>query len=187
LSCFVSERSLDVIIVFFLSTYFVVEHVSHGFVFLSSCMLLLPFVFAPLFNFILRMAKRRVWLDLVSMLLPLWRSTLVLRSLVFTLFAWLAQGLILYLLLQEFGANVSLMIAISIYCLSLLVGAASMIPGGLGVTEAGMIWLLTRVGVEADIAIMAALTARMLTLWPAMFIGIASALVLKKSKIRFLS
>jgi uncharacterized protein (TIRG00374 family) len=65
--------------------------------------------------------------------------------------------------------------AISIYFLSLLIGAASLIPGGIDVTELGMIWLLTQIGVNNEIAFSATLLARMLTLWPAMAIGVISS------------
>lgn len=74
--------------------------------------------------------------------------------------------------------------AVSIYCLSLLMGAASLLPSGIGVTEVGMIWLLTQVGIDSDIAIITSLISRMLTLWPAMLIGLACAYTLKNQKYR---
>jgi uncharacterized protein (TIRG00374 family) len=105
----------------------------------------------------------------------------MLSSIIFTTIAWTAQGVVLYLFLDSLGEDITLLIAVSIYCLSLLIGAASLIPGGLGATELGMSWLLTQLGIPLDIALIAALFTRTLTLWPAMLTGvICSGLLLKR-------
>lgn len=56
-----------------------------------------------------------------------------------------------------------------------------MIPGGLGVTELGMSWLLTQIGIFPDIALIAALFTRTFTLWPAMCLGIICSAALSKN------
>ena len=146
-------------------------------------MLLLPFIVVPALNVYLNLVLSKRWLELIKILSDLWRLPVVLKSQLFTFLAWIAQGLILYLMLINFDVNITIAMAVSIYCLSLLIGAASFIPSGIGVTEVGMIWLLTQVGVGSDVAIITSLITRMLTLWPAMLIGLACAFTLKKSKV----
>lgn len=179
---FVSERLLDVLAVLLLGTYFLIKYFSLFFSLLTVAMLLLPFIVVPTLNVLLNLALSKPWLELIHILRDLWRLPVILKSQLFTLLAWIAQGLILYLMLINFDVKISIAMAVGIYCLSLLIGAASLIPSGIGVTEVGMIWLLTQVGVGSDIAIITSLITRMLTLWPAMLIGLACAFALKKSK-----
>ncbi|MBM7038063.1 lysylphosphatidylglycerol synthase transmembrane domain-containing protein [Vibrio ulleungensis] len=182
---FMSERLLDVIVVLLLGTYFLIKHFNLAFSSLSLVMLFLPFIIVLLLHVLPNLASSKSWFFPIVILRGLWRLPVALKSQLFTLVAWTAQGLILYLMLINFGVEISIAMAVSIYCLSLLIGAASLFPGGIGVTEVGMIWLLTKVDVGSDIAIITSLLTRMLTLWPAMLIGLACAFVLKKSKAGF--
>ena len=179
---FVSERLLDVLVVLLLGTYFLIEYFSLAFSLLSVVMLFLPLIVVPVLKVLLNLALRKSWLESIKIMDDLWRLPVVLKSQIFTLLAWIAQGLILYLMLINFDVKISITMAVSIYCLSLLIGAASLIPSGMGVTEVGMIWLLIEVGVGSDIAIITSLITRMLTLWPAMLIGLVCAFALKKIK-----
>ena len=77
----------------------------------------------------------------------------------------------LYILLIELGANVTMQQAIFVFTFSMLVGAISMLPGGLGSTEATMFALLTIAGVEADTALAATAIIRATTLWFAVLLG----------------
>lgn len=180
---FVSERLLDVLVVLLLGTYFLIEHFNLAFSLLSVAMLLLPFIVVPALNVLLNLALSKPWLEPIKILSDLWRLPVVLKSQLFTLLAWIAQGLILYLMLINFDVKISITMAVSIYCLSLLIGAASTIPSGIGVTEVGMIWLLTQIGVDNDIAIITSSITRMLTLLPAMVVGLICSLRLGKFKL----
>lgn len=179
---FVSERLLDALVVLLLGTYFLIVHFSLAFSLLSVAMLFLPFIVVPALSVLLNLASSKPWLEPIKILRDLWRLPVVLKSQLFTHLAWIAQGLILYLMLINFDVKISITMAVSIYCLSLLIGAASLIPSGIGVTEVGMIWLLTQVGIDSDIAVISSFITRMLTLWPAMLIGLVCAFALKKSK-----
>ncbi|MDE2076519.1 MAG: flippase-like domain-containing protein [Burkholderiales bacterium] len=88
------------------------------------------------------------------------------------LVAWLAEALGLKLLadLQE-AAPIAVTSAIGIYALSIIVGALSFLPGGLGSTEAVMSALLVTHGMSAPQAILTTLVCRLLTLWFAVAIG----------------
>lgn len=184
---FVSERLLDVLVVLFLGTYFLIEHFSLAFNLLSVAMFLLPFIVVPILNILLNLALSKPWLEPITILRDLWRLPVVLKSQLITLLAWIVQGLILYLLLKNFNTEINIAMAVSVYCLSLLVGAASLIPSGIGVTELSMAWLLSQIGVHGDIAIITSLLTRILTLWPAMLVGLVCSFILRKNKERALS
>lgn len=180
LCSFISERLLDVIVVLMLGTYFLIQHFSNSFIllFIFTVMLLIiaPFSWQQL----LKVNNSEKLSSIIRMFSSLWQTKLTFKNTLLTFLAWSSQGLILYIVLLKFGFNSTIVMTISIYCLSLLIGAASLIPGGIGVTEVGMIWLLTQVGVDSDIAFIVALITRMLTLWPAMIIGIISSFLLRK-------
>lgn len=85
---------------------------------------------------------------------------------------WIAEGAALYLLLQHFGTDVTFLNAIFIFCFSLIVGAISMLPGGLGSTEAAIVILLKALGVDLGIALAVTAIIRITTFWFAVVIGI---------------
>ena len=91
-----------------------------------------------------------------------------------SLMAWMAQGVSLYLIVHALGYELTASTVIAIYCLSILAGAASFIPGGLGATEAAIVLLLSAAGVGQTDAITASLVSRSLTLWLAVGIGVVA-------------
>ena len=91
-----------------------------------------------------------------------------------SLMAWIAQGVSLYLIVHALGYELTASTVIAIYCLSILAGAASFIPGGLGATEAAIVLLLSAAGVGQTDAITASLVSRSLTLWLAVGIGVVA-------------
>jgi len=91
-----------------------------------------------------------------------------------SLMAWTAQGVSLYLIVYALGYDLSASTVVAIYCLSILAGAASFIPGGLGATEAAIVLLLSVTGVGQTDAIAASLISRSLTLWLAVGIGVVA-------------
>lgn len=93
-----------------------------------------------------------------------------------------AEGLGLYLLLQGFGLDLSLATALSIYSFSLLAGALSFMPGGLGGFEAAMIALLTFLNMNEAEATAITLLIRVGTLWLAVLIGLLTLPSLLKSR-----
>jgi uncharacterized protein (TIRG00374 family) len=85
---------------------------------------------------------------------------------------WLAEGAALFILLEHFGANVTFLNSVFIFSFSLIVGAVSMLPGGLGSTEAAIILLLSALGVSLDTALAATAIIRITTFWFAVTIGV---------------
>lgn len=101
------------------------------------------------------------------------------------LLAWGAEGYGFYLILGYLGIHTSLILAIGIYALSILVGAISFIPGGLGSTEAVMFLMLGYIGADTPTAIAATLVCRIATLWFAVMIGLLTVggLTMRRSKV----
>lgn len=94
-------------------------------------------------------------------------------SLGITTVAWLSEGLGLWLICQGLGFVVPPGQAVFIYAAGTLVGSLSFLPGGLGGTEATLIWLLETLHMTRATAATAALLTRLFTLWLAVAVGLA--------------
>lgn len=88
-----------------------------------------------------------------------------------SLIAWTAEALAFHWILQWMGADIPLAFAVFVYALSMLGGALSFMPGGLGGAETIMTALLIWKGMPAADAIAATLLIRLTTLWFAVCIG----------------
>jgi glycosyltransferase 2 family protein len=108
-------------------------------------------------------------------------SEILLLALLTGLLAWGAEALALYVLLQVLGHPLPPPTAVSIYALSMLAGALSFMPGGLGGSEATMIVLLRMFGAPLPIAVSATLIIRLTTLWFAVLLGIAALSIRTKA------
>ncbi|MES1937574.1 lysylphosphatidylglycerol synthase transmembrane domain-containing protein [Salinisphaera hydrothermalis] len=86
--------------------------------------------------------------------------------------AWAAEGVSVYLIADKLGLTIALPLAIGIYATSMLIGALSFVPGGLGSTEAAMALLLKLSGMAAGTALSVTLIARIATLWFAVVLGL---------------
>lgn len=95
-------------------------------------------------------------------------------SSVMGMIAWLLMGLVLRVITVGFDLTLPILDSLGIYPLSMLIGAASMIPGGVGSTEAAIVTLLSIYNVDLDIAIGVAIIARVITLWLAVLAGFIS-------------
>jgi uncharacterized protein (TIRG00374 family) len=99
-----------------------------------------------------------------------WRP--LLGGLVLGCLAWGAEGASVYLIATKLGLALTLPLAIGIYAISMLIGALSLVPGGLGSTEAVMTLLLKLTGMAATTALSITLIARIATLWFAVGLGL---------------
>jgi glycosyltransferase 2 family protein len=82
------------------------------------------------------------------------------------------EGLGLFILLMSLDSGIGLLTALAIYGFSLLAGALSFLPGGVGGFEAAMILLLTANGLAEAQALAVTLLLRLGTLWFAVLLGI---------------
>ena len=90
--------------------------------------------------------------------------------------AWAAEAWGFYLLLGWLGVEAEGLRAIGIYAVSMLAGALSFLPGGLGGAEAAMVALLVAGGAVVGTAVLATAICRVVTLWLAVGLGIGAVL-----------
>jgi len=96
------------------------------------------------------------------------------------LLAWGGTALGFVHLLHDLGVSTLPQAeALAIYPLAMLAGAASMLPGGIGSTEAAIAALLALSGVPLAIGVLAAVGIRLATLWFAILCGLVSAAILE--------
>tara|TARA_Y100001968_G_C19395958_1_gene738332 strand:- start:251 stop:1825 length:1575 start_codon:yes stop_codon:yes gene_type:complete len=105
------------------------------------------------------------------------RSLLQFRLLFFStalgVISWFLEGVSLWLLLRGLGVTkISLGGAAIAHTSAGLLGALTLMPGGLGSTEAGTVGLLALQGLALDIATPATLLIRLMTLWFATCLGV---------------
>ncbi|MCX5860798.1 MAG: lysylphosphatidylglycerol synthase transmembrane domain-containing protein [Deltaproteobacteria bacterium] len=85
--------------------------------------------------------------------------------------AWGMESVSLFLITSGFKLQASFLQANFVYCFSTVVGALSMLPGGIVGTEAGMVGLLSFVGIPYSRSLPAVILIRLCTLWMAVLVG----------------
>ena len=106
------------------------------------------------------------------------------QGLLLGFFAWVIQGMAFYFILQKIGFPLDIPTALTVYAISILAGAASFIPGGIGATETVMGFLLLALGSELHIAIAIPILTRLATLWFAVCVGLLANASLSVNNIR---
>ena len=194
LATLVTERVLDIFAMLILAglLIYLFEDFSWGFyliVFLVAGLLLLLATDSVMVNIRAWITRRLQlsektfighFLELVHHSLDLMKRRFLLGALVMGIIAWGAEGIAFFYILELLGADISLSIAIGIYAASMIAGAISFIPGGLGSAEAAMGGLLVLAGVALPVAITATLVCRVATLWFAVVIGIVFMLLVER-------
>ena len=100
------------------------------------------------------------------------RLPMLLYGIALGVVAWGAEGVAFYYIMHVLGSELSLPTALFIYAFSILVGALSFLPGGLGGAEATMVTLLILNNVTQPQAVAATVLIRLATLWFAVALGI---------------
>lgn len=93
--------------------------------------------------------------------------------------AWFFECLTIHLTVLEFNA-MTLPISVFIFSFASLVGSLSMIPGGIGVTEASISGLLQYFGIDTVSAVATSIIVRLTTLWYGTLIGTTTYLLFKR-------
>ena len=114
------------------------------------------------------------------------RTLLTFRTIVFgfliALMAWGFEGLGLGVLASMFSpAHSDPAICVGIYAVSVLLGALSFLPGGVGSTETVMTALLVSQGSSLTAAILTTLACRLTTLWLGVSLGWTAVAALRSS------
>ena len=101
-------------------------------------------------------------------------------SLTLSTLAWMCECLGLWLVCRGLDFPVPLGEALFVYAGGTLVGSLSFLPGGLGGTEATIIWLLGILSMPGATAAAVALLVRLFTLWLAVVIGLIFFLAFRR-------
>lgn len=182
-AAFLSERLSDLFAIIVLALLGVQLHQYGQFVIIGAvavgiCLLLLVFsnVLSPLQQKLSAQSNRLA--QLISRVLTLLSKarvchtpSLIIIASLLSLLAWSAEAYAFYLVLKWMGFNVAIPFAFSVYALSMLAGALSFMPGGLGGAEVVMAGLLILAGMAESQAIAATVIIRLATLWFAVALG----------------
>lgn len=179
ISMFISERLMDLIAVSFLSLFFLLVYFS---IFDSkSVLIIFAFVFFIYicFRLFLKFYRKGIRFNFIARIYNTIGSIKLLLCMkhfpfvfLLSVIAWGSQGLSMYLICKEMGYSVSLWLCISLYSVSILIGAASFVPAGIGVTELAIVTLLMDVGFNQSDALIASIVSRGVTLWFAVLVGV---------------
>ncbi len=127
------------------------------------------------------LARHRVGLDeamdSMSRLLGVKQSFF---SVTLSTLAWMCECLGLWLVCKGLGVPIPLGEAFFVYAAGTLVGSLSFLPGGLGGTEATIIWLLGTLAIPGATGAAVALLVRLFTLWLAVVIGLIFFLAFRR-------
>lgn len=85
--------------------------------------------------------------------------------------SWGCEAVGFWLIFLGLGLTQGFLPAVFIYAFSTIVGAVTMLPGGLGVTEGAIAGLLRLLAVPEGIAALATILVRVATLWFAVLVG----------------
>ena len=89
-----------------------------------------------------------------------------------SLAAWGAECTSLFLILRMLGDGIDIRAAFAIHATASLIGALSMLPGGIGGFEATCVALLLWRGVPAADAVVATAVLRVATFWYSLVLGV---------------
>ena len=187
LSAFILERSFDLLIVGLIATLLIFAPFVTLLLFLSA-LTTLSFIGSRLADQKHDAHKINLPSFLLRLLHMISRASIALKPKPIATYAllgfaaWGAQGLGFYYIVCLFTQDIALLNAISTYCAALFIGAASLIPGGIGVTEGSLSWLLQTQGLDQNSAILSALISRGCTLWLAVAIGCSALTVIIKGQ-----
>jgi len=92
-------------------------------------------------------------------------------AMMISLVAWGMEGIALWIVLNGFVTDASILVALFVLGLGSVVGAASLLPGGLGAAEASMVGLLVFFEYTRTIAVSSTLVIRVGTLWYGAVLG----------------
>lgn len=188
LAAFFSERLLDVVAVLALSFLLFTSVFSQyqQWTILSATFIVILFLLARsqliplLINRFLKHKSKVLFIAFQTQVSHFLSNRSLLIALPLSLMAWTAQGYGLYLIVDALGMDVSPVLIIGIYNISILAGAASFIPGGIGATEAAISLLLIGIGMDSSLAVVASILCRAMTLWVAVGVGMVAMFILSK-------
>lgn len=98
-------------------------------------------------------------------------------SLIISIISWGFECIGYYLIILNFSKSATLFWSVFSYSFSTIVGAISMLPGGLGITEGSFLFMLNNIGLQFSDSTAITFIIRSSTLWFAVIIGIFAFLI----------
>ena len=95
-------------------------------------------------------------------------------------FSWGLEGLGYYLVISNFNSGFNLLWSLFSYSFATIVGAISMLPGGLGVTEGSLTLMSVQQGLSQNDATASTFIIRVVTLWFAVLIGAIGLMIYQR-------
>jgi uncharacterized protein (TIRG00374 family) len=109
----------------------------------------------------------------------------LLVAVLISVIAWFFECLGFYLVINSFGIenllHIGIFVATFIYGFSTIAGSITMLPGGLGATDASITGLLVLLSIPKNISAASTILIRAATLWFAVVVGIAAILVYQRT------
>lgn len=102
-------------------------------------------------------------------------------------FSWALEGFGYYLIILSFDSSISLTWPLFSYSFSTIVGAVSMLPGGLGITEGSLTLMSFQIGLSENDSTAATFIVRAVTLWFAVLVGAVALFVYQKKMVNNLA
>lgn len=93
------------------------------------------------------------------------------KSISYSIAAWSTESLAVFFIFDGFNVNLEVPVAMFIFTSSTLLGGVSLVPGGIGVAEGGMLGLLLFNNIDYTTAFSSVLLVRIMTLWLSVIIG----------------
>jgi len=110
----------------------------------------------------------------------LFKIKTLLFAIIIGIISWSFEGLIIFLTLKAMDTKISLLASVFIVSFSSIVGAISMLPGGLLAAEGSIFGLLLLMKIPKDIATVTTIITRFSTLWLGVLIGIIALFLVQK-------
>jgi len=105
---------------------------------------------------------------------------MILEGILLTTPAKFLEAIAVFLAFQALNIDFNFLISTQIFFTAIVSGIISFIPGGLGVTEASMLGLITKYGGDFSIAATAVIFVRLATIWYATILGFIFAKLIVK-------
>lgn len=96
--------------------------------------------------------------------------------------AWILEAVILKFILYGLNTDISILKALGVVVLASTIGARSMVPGGLAVTEGSMLGLLMVAGLPGSVSAAGMIILRLTTFWWGILLGVVSLFILIQLK-----
>lgn len=185
-ACFVFERTLDLLVLLAFACLIAGSGIGFGLALVFVALVVAAVTVATRLSVLLRPIQHRLrtWGRLARLVrifaggLGQLRAFFSGRDLAvaaaFGVVAWALQCTGFLAAMRTLGVDLPLATAFAIPPLSMLVGAASMMPGGIGSTEAATTIILRGYSVDLDLCVRVAIGLRLGSIWFAMLVGLTS-------------